>query len=509
MGGVSLLADGGKVTVLRRLAGFVWGRWQVTYPEGFVVPSDQQLQHDREYGFVAKLSEVEPPPFGRRFARRDVLINAPDQVSTVEENLDDAARLTKGDVFLEWEIGPGGLGRLVPWQDFRVGDVVNVRIWGFVLRLPVTNITAVTDVQGGHSWSVHVGGQLVEDSRGRSARNLEVLRAIQQERREVAKEAGAAGVSASQASSSAAAASGSASQARQSVVDAEVQREAAERARNEAEVKRAAAETARQRAEAARAEMVEQLRLQHEQHVVFQAQRDRDQDSLLQQLRDIQGRVSRERPGLVLLGSEDDFVRVDNPFGAQLRVRCKGSWQGRVVAQAVGGSSGSGTNLVVNGESTTLGLANREFVVDAGSGSLQSGLVWYFASEGTPVEISHVISGMVPQRNQLTRVAAWFAPRDGVHACVQARVGWDSASFHDAYDVQIRVGGRVVAEDKARGLGPIFPGLNGYATKTVVADSLTIGRGQAVEVWVQTSHEAESGRRIRGGALSGFMLGLH
>lgn len=182
----------GDVTILSRLASFTWGRYSVSWPEDFDAP---ELAPDRELGFVAKLPAPEGGRFSRRFVRADAQIDAVNGYSDVESVLDEAEERTGGDVFFERDVSSAGLGRLVPYVHFTIGDVIPVRIWGRIIRLPVTSIEEVSE-QGEHvGWRVHVGGQLISDRRALDEDTEALRRVVAQERRErVAGDAAVRGV---------------------------------------------------------------------------------------------------------------------------------------------------------------------------------------------------------------------------------------------------------------------------------------------------------------------------
>ena len=191
-----LIADGGSLTVLRRLASFAWGEWRVEWPES--VPDEQRpkIDDDREFGYVYDMPR-QVGRMGRRFVRADVSITAadygPDGValpfsgfSDVEQALDEAAGRTDGDTFFEREIDRGGLNGLVPFEDFGVGDEVDVGVWSVVLPSQVVaEVQELTEPGGGVvDWRVRVSGDLVPDDVGRKRQNLELERQVWQERRE-------------------------------------------------------------------------------------------------------------------------------------------------------------------------------------------------------------------------------------------------------------------------------------------------------------------------------------
>ncbi|MGJ4082012.1 hypothetical protein ACN4DI_01765 [Corynebacterium macclintockiae] len=209
------MATDGELTVVRRLAGYAYGQWSVDWPES--VPEEQRpkLADDREHGYVHRLGSGSGR-MGRRFVRADVSVTAAEYdkngrvphtgYSNVEDVLDAAVAQTDEDALVERAITRDGLGVLRPGVDFRVGDVVEVMIWGCAVPLPVTAIEAVTEAGAVVDWRVTVGGQVVSDDVERKRANADLERAVWGERRErlkVAREAGEAKAAAAAAQSSA------------------------------------------------------------------------------------------------------------------------------------------------------------------------------------------------------------------------------------------------------------------------------------------------------------------
>lgn len=174
-----LVADGGELRLARRVASYVYGRREVTWPEDVDDPEDN-LPDEREFGWVAKLPGPEPGLSERRFVRGDVQIDAVENVSNVEELLDESASRAGGDVFFESMIEGRGLGRLKPGVDFDEGDLVDVRFWGRVL--PDQLVTSIEWHDGVPS--VKIGGQLTSDTSELARARAETIRLITQERKE-------------------------------------------------------------------------------------------------------------------------------------------------------------------------------------------------------------------------------------------------------------------------------------------------------------------------------------
>lgn len=207
-----LTADGGEVTVLRSLAAYSYGAWDVSWPDS--VPEEQQPDpgEGRQFGYFADFNRT-PGRMGRRFVRNDVSITAAEYingelvphsgVSDVEDVLDSAENRTSGEAYLEREIPDGGLGGMIPYLDFGVDDIVPVSFWGKLMFLPVTEIRLVSSVGDAKNYVVHVGGSLLADIEARNKDYNEMARLIAQERRERTKSVKSVERSASRAQSTA------------------------------------------------------------------------------------------------------------------------------------------------------------------------------------------------------------------------------------------------------------------------------------------------------------------
>ena len=171
----TMIADGGELTIVRPLAAWVWGVWEVTHDDD-AAPED--LIDERKLGFVGALDHPPAGRFGRRFIREDVSVDAVEKTSTVEEVLDAAAARTQGREFFERDITAAGLGRLVPGVHFDVNDRVDVRLWGRVLAGQL-----VTEIDRDRA---HIGGQVLSDRMAREAANREMDRKVMRDRRELA-----------------------------------------------------------------------------------------------------------------------------------------------------------------------------------------------------------------------------------------------------------------------------------------------------------------------------------
>ncbi|MBK4179781.1 hypothetical protein GWP26_02425 [Corynebacterium macginleyi] len=186
------VADSAQVTVLRSLASTAFGKYNLTLPDGVDLEDVYEVAAPgNELAYVSSLGpRNRVGGMFRRFVRADVDITAKGEgttpASNVERVLDEAAQRTSGDFFLESDISLAGLGPWRPFEDFVVGDVANVDIWGRVVPLRVTRIEPKRTEHSDTDWAVHVGGQLVSDADARLAENADIYKAVVDDRRDLA-----------------------------------------------------------------------------------------------------------------------------------------------------------------------------------------------------------------------------------------------------------------------------------------------------------------------------------
>ncbi|MBK4162623.1 coiled-coil domain-containing protein [Corynebacterium macginleyi] len=186
------VADSAQVTVLRSLASTAFGKYNLTLPEGVDLEDVYEVAAPgNELAYVSSLGpRKRVGGMFRRFVRADVDITAKGEgttpASNVERVLDEASKRTSGDFFLESDISLAGLGPWRPFEDFVVGDVANVDIWGRVVPLRVTRIEPKRTEHSDTDWAVHVGGQLVSDADARLAENADIYKAVVDDRRDLA-----------------------------------------------------------------------------------------------------------------------------------------------------------------------------------------------------------------------------------------------------------------------------------------------------------------------------------
>lgn len=179
---VRLLADGGDITVGRRVSTFIYGVMNVTLADGVV--GEEPEKTGLEEGYIVRADgDVPTGRFDFGFTRHDASMHMGLHTSDMEQGIVAASRRVEGGVFFERDIEPGGFGRWTPGVDFRVGDVVGVVRWGRVIPLPVTAL----NLRDGR-WVAHVGGQMIHDAEKLRSQNQSIEKTIADERRQRARE---------------------------------------------------------------------------------------------------------------------------------------------------------------------------------------------------------------------------------------------------------------------------------------------------------------------------------
>ncbi|SCX06645.1 hypothetical protein [Corynebacterium jeikeium] len=218
---VTLISDGGEMTVGRRVSTFIYGKMAVTLHEGVV---QDKPDDDLEQGYIVAADGDTPRGrFDFTFTRHDASMNMELHTSDMEQGIVAASKRVSGDVFFERDIEQSGFGRWVPGRDFDVGDIVNVSVWGKLIELPVTSL----NLHNG-SWVAHVGGQMIHDAEKLRSQNQSVEKTIADERRRLAKETGAIASVANKAKSDAASAQSSADAAGTAAKNAQSSADAAD-----------------------------------------------------------------------------------------------------------------------------------------------------------------------------------------------------------------------------------------------------------------------------------------
>ncbi|MCK2199203.1 hypothetical protein [Corynebacterium callunae] len=207
---VTLISDGGTMTVGRRTANYTWGSFDVVLPDGTEQEEDDGRIVD---GYIYRPDDRGHGRGEITFVRADARIDMNAAKSDLEDTLDGSSRRTEGNVFYSREISGLGLGKKIPGADYGIGDVVNVLVWGKRIALPVTAVKRVSNTSRGKYDAVQVGGQALSDPERQRKLNSDLDRQIASEKRQRLKEAGRIRQTAETADSNATAAKQTAEQA--------------------------------------------------------------------------------------------------------------------------------------------------------------------------------------------------------------------------------------------------------------------------------------------------------
>lgn len=530
-----VIADGGELTILRSLASYSYGKWDVSWPES--VPDDQRPDagDDREFGYFSDFSR----PAGRmarRFVRGDVSITAAEYVdgekvplsgiTDVEEVLDQAEERTAGGPELEREITRAGLGALVPYVDFSVGDIIPVKIWNLWIELPVRQIEMKSQVGAEIDYSVFVGTDLLADKAQGDKNDRELLRTIFQERREARQEL-------KQASSRLSGRIDAESSARRADVESvrgvltgggesQASLLASLEGLNK-QLRRNGEEPAPGLIPAylqmntqlwqAQQEINEALRKADEAQSALVAS-NAEHLAELEEVNESRGQVLNE------LRSQERELRAQRVrwFGLKQRsdefwsysggtLTARGSWVGEAVIFATyitevhtGATSSprrteiehTSTDYMDVGSTRSTNLNPNE----RGVTLTTKGAVMYRVIPGETRELSMTRHGFSPSISSWTQVDAFNAQSTAEYV-FQPRVVWDAVHRGARYQFRVTVDGvAVLSDDSGTDFGPLFPWGDGRRERVASARRRRINAGQRVRFEVWTDAPEVSSRRV-------------
>ena len=183
-----LIATGDQqsLTVSRVTSNYAWGSWDVTVPENTTeVEKDSRIKA----GYIYKIkNSTSQGLFDRRFLRSDAKMDMKNNETTLEKVLDNSEKRISGTTTIEREITRDGYGIYKPEVDFKVNDLVDVKIWNKILTLPVRSITHNTTPNAPNEYKIQVGGDKILDAIRLSEKNDEVTKAIIAERKSAEKD---------------------------------------------------------------------------------------------------------------------------------------------------------------------------------------------------------------------------------------------------------------------------------------------------------------------------------
>lgn len=512
-----LVADGGNIRLVRRVAAYAYGSREVTWPEGAEDPKDE-LPDGREFGWVAQLAGPRPGLSGRRFVRADAVIDAVEGVSNTEQLLDDAAERTGGDVHFETLITGRGLAGQVPGVDFALGDRVPARFWGRVL--PGQLVTEVGWEEDGPY--AKLGGQMLRDLDALARTRAELTRTIRKEREETA----------------------GAVESVRSYADSAVSRERTERQEDVAQVRevlggaQADERVLVSQLSAVQAQIAgmvgdgetpppagllnaylwmntrlwEQQREVNRQNEEFKritAALDAQQSEQIQQLTEIQKRLVDESSGRIreLMatpgGTSDPTVPVT--------LLSDGSWR-FVISDAVEGSilhakwyTGTPTRLQLYFEDIrVIDTQTLRFTVPSDRPYIY--MRWAAATR-KQVTVNTTGGGWDVARSSWQQILTHPAPaKKPTNVVLRLKVTWDSATYDDTYKIRVRAGDRTLREYTTTHLGPLTFLGDGERWMSVMVSGVELEPGEQIFVDVYSTATFAPGRRVKRAELTGTWI---
>lgn len=493
-----LVADGGNIRLVRRVAAYAYGSREVTWPEGAEDPQGE-LPDGREFGWVAQLAGPRPGLSGRRFVRADAVIDAVEGVSNMEQLLDDAAERTGGDVHFETLITGRGLAGQVPGVDFALGDRVPARFWGRIL--PGQLVTEVGWEEDGPY--AKLGGQMLRDLDALARTRAELTRTIRKEREETA----------------------GAVESVRAYADSAVAVERSERVADVAQVREVLGG-----AQADEGDLLAQLAAVQSQITgmvgdgeappppgllnsylwmntqLWEAQREIDeaQDQLAEQqtarqneqgaiMDAMQAQLGRMGDRSWQVGTDGDGVwRVDGST-----VQALGSWVGTAVLDVTRRTVGGNTDVRV------VAYPREVRRVDVGTtrswkmkSDVEAAIFYYQRVDGSLTRLDQRLPRFVAGTGW-TPVHTVTVEKDRL-VSMELRVDWAAANRGSLYGVRITIDGQTVAEESSTSVGPLAPWGNGARSQSV-SRNIDVKAGQTVRFEARCNHAGEAQRTASGG----------
>ena len=495
---VTLISDGGTMTVGRRTASYTWGSFDVVLPDGTEQQEDDGRLVD---GYIYR-----PDDRGRgrgelTFVRADARIDMNAEKSDLEDTLDGASRRTEGAVFYTREISGLGLGKKIPGVDYHRGDLVDVLVWGKRITLPVTGLRRITSTDRGRYDTVQVGGQALADPDRQRKLNSDLDRQIAAEKRQRLKEAG-------QIRETAESAKGTAEGVEKDLHTTHVEPVEESWFPTE-EGWQGATETLNKN-------FLDFKEFQTDTNARFQERID-EHGRLIIQLQEAKERALASMvrivaggPG-VTLDFEEVYLRL-TISGRDLTVEALGEWRGDVILNAV-------RNRTDTGESATGTIPSpyqlawriphpeysreRIFTIPLTGPYTEwvSAIVTAQIRPGTMVEETIPLSNIVPARDEWDLVASFTTTQAGLHT-VMGVIGWDATTYRDSYGMRLVIGDRVESTGIRFRVGPPWPiGDGGYRRWVLDIQDIDLPEGAEIRLEAYAGAGGDDQRRIRNGEL--------
>lgn len=224
---ITILADGGQLTIARRAATVIYGTLNVdhqqqTEPDSALVSSNApdystwatsniaipkdlinaDAQNGLQRGYRINTQTHWQPIvsrfdvsytrcdinathkyFGRTDSQNTYYIEAlyPYEKTNYARIVEQQGKRTSGDVFFTHTFTEQNLCGWKPGEDFQVGDIITILIWGRRLQAVVTGITQTIEGKK-PGWQIEAGGRIIEDALALRSLNEKIYTAVVQER---------------------------------------------------------------------------------------------------------------------------------------------------------------------------------------------------------------------------------------------------------------------------------------------------------------------------------------
>lgn len=234
-------------------------------------------------------------------------------------------------------------------------------------------------------------------------------------------------------------------------------------------------------------------RLEHE--------RNNEQDTAIRALATANEAMQQYVSRGLFLPDSTKVSAVNNPHwrvtfeNGKRKLVAKSGWVGEWVYQSAVHRSGDFGPVIEGGEVTATG---REFLLDTAT---SSAMLMYWIRPGTAkvFPASNVtVTNVTPNRDTWTTLTQYtFTVQDAVEHSIFFRAGWDATTREDSYGVQILLNGAVVETKKEVGIGPWFPGQDGYRSQALTIPARTLSKNDKItfQIWAGATGTAQ--RKMR------------
>lgn len=178
------------------------------------------------------------------------------------------------------------------------------------------------------------------------------------------------------------------------------------------------------------------------------------------------------------------------------KLKAKSGWVGEWLYQSAVHRSGDFGPVIEGG---TISPTEREFILDTATSSaslmywIRPGTARVFPPAGSPTPGG--FSADPASWHSLNEFT--FTANTATEHSVFIRVGWNATTRDDSYGVRVLRNGAQIKRLYQTGIGPWFPGQDGYRTQSIQIDSLDLAVGDVLRFQIWAGATGTDQRRLR------------